>query len=116
MAEQQTKEPRNELKIVKGKRGHQWWLYDHTGAVIAASSQYYASAYAAKRAANRAAVRMHAYGVKEGLLYASAPHTAARLSEGMATMAQAHGNSSASIATRREDVKPKRRFGIFGRG
>lgn len=114
MAEQQTKEPRNELKIVKGKRGHQWRLYDHTGAVIAASSQYYASAYAAKRAANRAAVRMHAYAVKTGLLYENV--TVASAAKAASAMAQAHGNSSASIATRREDVKPKRRFGIFGRG
>lgn len=119
MAEK-TKVTRNGMGFVKTKRGWQWRMHDHTGAVIAASTQYYASQYAAKRAANRAAVRMHAYGVKAGLVYATAPNTVARVGEASQIISKAaHGNSSnAAPVAVREEAKPapRKRFGIFGRG
>lgn len=118
MAEK-TKVTRNGMGFVKTKRGWQWRMHDHTGAVIAASTQYYASSYAAKRAANRAAVRMHAYGVKAGLVYATPPNTVARVGEATQALSKAaHGNTSTAMpATMRTDAKPKprKRFGIFGR-
>ena len=107
---------RNALDVVNTKRGWQWHMHDNLGNRIASSSQYYASSFAAKRAAGRAAVRMHEYGVKAGLVYATAPNTVARVGE---AMAKAHGNATdaAPIAKRAEaKPAPRKRFGIFGRG
>lgn len=105
---------RNDLDVVKTKRGHQWHIHDHMGNRIASSSQYYASSFAARRAAERAAVRMHKWAVAKQLVWATPPNTVARVGE--ATQHIQHGLASAAIEPKRTEVKPrKRRFGIFGR-
>lgn len=111
MAEKVTK-IRNDLSIVKTSRGYKWRMHDHTGAAIAASSQYYASHYAARRAAERATVRMHKWGVENKLIWATPPNTVARVGEAMQTM---HGSASSAIEPQREEAKPRKRFSLFGR-
>jgi hypothetical protein len=110
-----TKVTRNGLSIVKTKRGHQWRMHDHTGAVIAASSQYYASSNAAKRAANRAAIRMHKHALANGLVTLPAAEPQGNwLDED-----DAHGSvSTATPAAKRTDAKPqpRSRFGFLRRG
>lgn len=118
-----TKVTRNGLSIVKTKRGHQWRMHDHTGAVIAASTQYYASNNAAKRAAGRAAIRMHKYGVEQNLVYATPPNTVARVGEAFGGRSwldddEPHGSASAAApAAKQAEAKPepRKRFGLFGR-
>lgn len=110
-----TKVTRNGLSIVKTKRGHQWRMHDHKGAVIAASTQYYASSNAAKRAAGRAAIRMHKYGVEQGLVTVAEP---AQQGNWFDDEDDAHGSvSAAAPAAKAAEAKPepRKRFGIFGR-
>lgn len=109
-----TKVTRNGLSIVKTKRGHQWRMHDHTGAVIAASTQYYASSNAAKRAAGRAAIRMHKYGVEQNLVSVPAPEPQGNWFDDD----DAHGSvTAAAPAASAAEAKPepRKRFGLFGR-
>lgn len=99
---------RNDLSIVKTSRGYKWRMHDHMGMAIAASSQYYASHFAARRAALRAAKRMKAWLLTpaDGLTVGIDP-------------AQPHGDFSATApAAKQAEAKPapRKRFGLFGRG
>lgn len=109
MADKQVK-VRNALDVVNTKRGWQWHMHDHAGNRIASSSQYYASSFAAKRAAQRAAKRMQAWGTSTGVLQPTVVGI---------DPAQPHGDFSATVPAAKQaeaTPAPRKRFGIFGRG